>query len=321
MKVLVTGGAGFIGSHLAQALCGRGAEVTVLDDLSSGRLGNLAWSRSPGALEFVRGDVRDARLSAQLVAGCDWVFHQAAVASVPLSCAEPVRTNEINVAATLQLLVAARDAGVKRFVFASSSAVYGESSAPANRESDRVQPLSPYALQKYASERYGQLFRQLFGLETVSLRYFNVFGPRQSFASPYSGVIAKFCATMLAGTEPTIFGDGLQSRDFVSVENVVAANLLAAEQPAAQVAGGVFNIAGGESINLLRLVADLNELTGQRLASVFKPARPGDIKSSAADIGAARAHLGYQVTVNWREGLRRTLAASRAAEAGNGVVG
>lgn len=312
IQALVTGGAGFIGSHIAQALCQRGARVIVVDDLTTGDPRNLAWKGNGDALDLVQGDVRDTALMTKLVQGCDWVFHEAAIASVPQSVAQPVESNAINLEATLQLLVAARDAGVRRFMFASSSAIYGESEVKVKHETLPVLPLSPYALQKYGSERYGQMFHQLYGLETVALRYFNVFGPRQSATSPYSGVIAKFCTTMLQGQAPTIFGDGLQARDFVYVENAVAANLLAAEQPAEKVAGKVFNMAGGQTVTLLDLVAELNQLTGQNLAPVFQPARAGDIRHSEADISAARAGLGYDPQVPWTEGLRRTLDFYRA---------
>lgn len=307
MKALVTGGAGFIGSHIAEALCERGAQVVVLDNLSLGSTRNLAWKRNSHQLEFVQGDAADARLTKNLISGCDWVFHHAALPSVPLSVEKPLETNQQNLDAVLQLLVAARDAGVKRFMFASSSAIYGDSDAPVKRESDLPNPLSPYALQKYAAEKYGQLFYQLYGLETVSFRYFNVFGPRQSFDSPYSGVIAKFCTALLSGQSPTIFGDGKQSRDFVSIRNVVQANLLAAEAPANKVAGRVFNIGGGTSINLLDLMDELNRQTGQQVVPNFGPARPGDVRNSRADITAARTDLGYDPTVTWQQGIEETL--------------
>jgi nucleoside-diphosphate-sugar epimerase len=305
MKALITGGAGFIGSHLAEALCRCGAKVTVVDNLSLGKIANLDWKRAGDELEFVEGDVADESLMKQLIAGCDWVFHEAAMPSVPVSVAEPVKTNTQNLDATLRLLVLARDAGVKRFLFASSSAIYGDSDAPAKHEMLPPQPLSPYALQKYGAEKYGQLFHQLYGLPTVSLRYFNVFGPRQAFNSPYSGVIAKFCTGMLAGKAPVIYGDGLQSRDFTYIENVVQANLLAAEAPNA--AGKVFNVAGGQSISLLQLVGELNRLTGQTLKPQFEPSRVGDVRSSLADISAAERELGYRCEISWQEGLSRTL--------------
>lgn len=307
MKALVTGGAGFIGSHIAEALCARGARVTVLDNLSLGSTRNLAWRRSGHDLEFVQGDINDEPLVRKLIAGCDWVFHEAALPSVPLSVEKPFETNQTTLVGALQMLVAARDAKVRRFLFASSSAIYGDCEAEVKEESLPPRPLSPYALQKYAAEKYCQLFHQLYGLETVSLRYFNVFGPRQSFDSPYSGVIAKFCALLLEGRQPVIFGDGLQSRDFVSVENVVSANLLGAEAPVERVAGKVFNIAGGGSITLLQLLAELNRLTGQNIQPRFEPARAGDVRSSRADIAAARRDLGYEVKKSWQEGLKQTL--------------
>jgi UDP-glucose 4-epimerase len=307
MKALVTGGAGFIGSHLAEALCRRGAQVVVLDNLTLGKRHNLDWKKPGDALEFVEGDVGDEPLVRKLIGGCDWVFHEAALPSVPRSVAEPVRSNSQNLDATLQLLVVARDAKVKRFMFASSSSIYGDSDAPAKHEGLPPNPLSPYALQKYAAEKYGQMFHRLYGLPTVGLRYFNVFGPRQAFDSPYSGVIAKFCTRMLAGEEPVIFGDGTQARDFTYIENVVQANLLAAEAPVEKAAGRVFNVAAGQSISLLQLVADLNGLTNQNLKPRFEPPRAGDVRSSLADIGAARTSLGYRVTVDWATGLGRTL--------------
>lgn len=312
MKALVTGGAGFIGSHICEALCRRGAKVVVLDNLSTGNVRNLDWKKPGDELDFVQGEVADEPLVKKLVAGCDWVFHEAAQPSVPLSVSQPVQTNRDNLDASLALLVAARDAGVKRFMFASSSAVYGDSAAPVKHESHAVAPISPYGLQKYAAERYGQLFHQLYGFEAISFRYFNVFGPRQSFNSPYSGVIAKFCTIMLEGKAPLIFGDGLQTRDYVYVENVVNANLLAAEGDAKKVAGQVFNVGCGESITLLQLAAELNKLTGQNLAPSHQPPRTGDIKHSAADISAARAGLNYVPQVTWQKGLEHTLAFYRA---------
>lgn len=313
MKALITGGAGFIGSHLAEALCRMGAQVIVLDNLSLGAVRNLAWKRNSDALDFVQGDVLDEKLVQRLVAGCDWVFHEAALPSVPRSVAEPIKSNANNVDATLQLLVLARDAGVKRFMFASSSSIYGDVDVPYKHEGLPPNPLSPYALQKYAAEKYCQLFHRLYGMQTVSLRYFNVFGPRQAFDSPYSGVIAKFCTTMLAGKEPVIFGDGLQARDFTYIENVVQANLLAAEAPAEKAAGKVFNVAAGQSISLLQLVADLNRLTKQNLKPRFESPRAGDVRSSMADISAAQQDLGYKVKVTWQDGLERTLDFYRSA--------
>jgi nucleoside-diphosphate-sugar epimerase len=307
MKALVTGGAGFIGSQITEALCRRGARVVVLDNLSLGSLQNLAWKRPGDDLEFVQGDAGDEALLQKIVPGCDWVFHEAALPSVPLSVAEPVRSNAENLDATVKILVAARDAKVKRFLFASSSAIYGDNPVSPKREDLAPSPLSPYGLQKYASETYAGLFHQLYGLPTVSLRYFNVFGPRQSYNSPYSGAIARFCTAALAGQPPTIFGDGLQSRDFIYVANVVAANLLAAETPAERVAGRFFNVAGGQSITLLDLVNELNRLTGRPLTPRFEPPRAGDVRASQANISALQAATGYRVTVPWQEGLKHTL--------------
>lgn len=307
MKALVTGGAGFIGSHLAEALCRRGARVVVLDDLSLGNVKNLDWKRGGDEVEFVQGDVADEKLVKKLVPGCEWVFHEAAMPSVPRSVAEPVKSNVQNLDAALQMLVVARDAGVKRFLFASSSAIYGDTEVKSKHEQLAPNPLSPYALQKYGAEKYGQLFHRLYGLPAVSLRYFNVFGPRQAFDSPYSGVIAKFCTGMLAGKAPVIYGDGQQSRDFTYIENVVRANMLAVEAPADAVAGKVFNIAGGQSISLLQLVAELNRLTGQSLKPQFEPIRVGDVKNSQADITAAQQALGFESKVSWQDGLGRTL--------------
>jgi nucleoside-diphosphate-sugar epimerase len=307
MKALVTGGAGFIGSHIAHALCEKGASVVVLDNLSLGSKDNLAWKKNRHSLDLVIGDIMDSRLVNDVIQGCDWVFHHAAIPSVPFSVEKPLETNSANLDASLNLLIAARDARVKRFMFASSSAVYGDGGAPIKIETDIPNPLSPYALQKYSAEKYGQMFYHLYGLETVSFRYFNVFGPRQSFNSPYSGVIAKFCTLLLAGQSPTIFGDGLQSRDFVSVRNVVQANLLAAEGPAEKVSGKVFNIGCGESINLLQLLDELNRQTGQSIKPVFGPPRAGDVRSSNADISLALADLGYRPEVTWQDGIRETL--------------
>lgn len=307
MKALITGGAGFIGSHIAEALCRKGASVVVLDNLSLGSLKNLTWKKPGDDLEFVEGDIRDEALLAKLMPGIDWVFHEGALPSVPRSVAQPIESHDHTLNGSLKVLVAARDAGVKRLVFASSSSIYGDSDAPAKHESLPPNPLSPYALQKYGSEKYCQLFHRLYGLETVALRYFNVFGPRQAFDSPYSGVIAKYCTAMLKGERPLVFGDGTQARDFTFVQNAVSANLLAAEAPAEKAAGRVFNTAAGDSISLLDLIAELNTLTNQSLEPVFQAPRVGDVKNSRADISAAREALGYEVLVNWKEGVARTL--------------
>jgi nucleoside-diphosphate-sugar epimerase len=307
MKVLITGGAGFIGSHIAEALAAQGAEIVILDNLSSGDTGNLAWKKPSDKVDLVQGSAGDRELVRKVIVGCDWVFHQAALPSVPISVANPLGTNADNLDATVEMLVAARDAKVSRFVFASSSSIYGDAPEEIKHESLPPDPLSPYALQKYGAEKYCQLFHQLYRLNTVALRYFNVFGPRQSFNSGYSGVIARFCTQMLKQEAPTIFGDGKQTRDFVYVQNVVSANLLAATAPAESVSGAVFNIGGGESVNLLELHAELNRQTGQSIQPKFEPARQGDVRSSSASIKAAQGRLGYQVLVPWKEGLGRTL--------------
>jgi nucleoside-diphosphate-sugar epimerase len=307
IKALITGGAGFIGSHLAEALCRRGAKVLVLDDLSEGSLDNLAWRKNGDSLEFIQGSVLDPVLLRKILPGFHWVFHKAALVSVPRSVAEPLSSNSLNLDATLQLLALAREFGIQRFLFASSSAIYGNNPVLPKREDLAPEPLSPYALQKYAAEKYCQLFHQLYGLQTVAFRYFNVFGPRQSFNSPYSGVIARFCTAFLNRQIPIIFGDGQQTRDFTYVANVVEANLLAAEAPAEKVAGQVFNVATGQSITLLDLISELNRLTGQNVAPRFEPVRAGDVRHSAADIQGLQQALSFKVQATWQEGLRRTL--------------
>ena len=312
MKALVTGGAGFIGSHLAEALVRRGAQVVVLDNLSTGSRANLAGPGLAGRVEFVAGDVTDAAAVRRAMAGCDRVFHQAALVSVPKSVQYPRESHRDNVVGTLEVLTAARDAGVRRVVLASSSAVYGDRDEVTKREDLPPLPLTPYALQKYAAERYGQLFHALYGLETVALRYFNVFGPRQAADSPYSGVIARFCAAFLANQRPTVFGDGHQSRDFVYVANVIAANLAAAEAAAGRVAGRVFNVGTGTSLTLLELIGELQRLTGHALEPQFEPPRPGDVRFSNADVAAATRDLDYRVTVSWQAGLAATLDWYRA---------
>ena len=311
MKTLVTGGAGFIGSHLAEALCRRGDNVVVLDDLSSGTLDNLAW-RGPGdELEFVQGDAGDDVLLKQLLKGCDCVFHLAAMPSVQQSINAPLESNRRNLETTLRLFVTARDARVGRVVFASSSSVYGEASADEKQEASHPQPLSPYAVQKYAAEQYGQLFYRLYALPVVTLRYFNVFGPRQDYDSEYAGVVARFCKAVLGSRPITIYGDGRQSRDFTYIDNVVSANLLAAAAPEEKIAGRIFDCATGNSVSVIELAAALTELTGTPLAQSLEPSRIGDIRDSRADISAIESELGYRVLVSWKEGLRRTLNSYR----------
>jgi nucleoside-diphosphate-sugar epimerase len=307
MKAVVTGGAGFIGSHIAEALCHEGMDVCVLDDESCGNGAKLAWQRPSDRLEYVRGDIRNAELLRKVLAGASWVFHHAAVASVPASVADPAGTNSVNLDATLHLLLAARDANVQRLLFASSSAVYGEGNDQKRREDDPTQPSSPYGLQKLAAEKYCVLAESLYGVPTVCFRYFNVFGPRQSFDSPYSGVIARFCTAAIQGEAATIFGDGQQSRDFIHISNVVRANLTAAKAPAAAVAGQVFNIGSGNSVTVERLYETTARLAGSSVPARREPARAGDIRHSCADISRAQAAFGYRVGIGFEEGLRDTL--------------
>jgi UDP-glucose 4-epimerase len=298
---LVTGGAGFIGSHLAEALLKRGDSVRIADDFSSGKKANLR----PGA-EVIEGDLADDGVAARAVAGCDYVLHQAAVPSVPRSVNDPLGTHRANVDATIQLLVAARDAGVKRFIFAGSSSTYGNSSVLPKREDMRPAPISPYALQKLMGEQYCQLFTAVYGLETVTTRYFNVFGPRQAPDSQYSGVISLFVKALLAGQAPLIHGDGRQTRDFTYVTNVVDGVLRAAA--AEKVSGEVINIATGGRISLLELVRAIQLILGSKVSPTFGPSREGDVKDSQADIFKARKLLGYEPAVPFEEGLRHTVA-------------
>ncbi|MGZ8921520.1 MAG: NAD-dependent epimerase/dehydratase family protein [Limisphaerales bacterium] len=302
MTALVTGGAGFIGSHLVEALCARGISVTVLDDLSLGLEKNL--SQIKGNVELLKGSVCDRGLVRKAVLRKDWVFHFAAYPSVPYSIEHPEITNEINLQSTLALLTECAAARVKRVVFASSSAVYGNRAEVA-RETDAVSPLSPYALQKYAAEQYVLLFSALRGMPGTALRYFNVFGPRQSFNSPYSGVIARFCTALLAGERPVIFGAGDQSRDFISVHDVVQAILLAAEKSEAM--GRVFNVGNGEPTSVLDLLNSLNRINGTAIEPDFQPRRSGEIQFSCADISAAKEYLGFAPKVSLEAGLKETL--------------
>jgi UDP-glucose 4-epimerase len=307
MKALITGGAGFIGSHLAEALCRRGDSVIVVDDLSSGRLENLAWCARGDPLEFVQGDAGDEASLKPLLERCDCVFHLAAMPCVQRSIAAPLESNRTNLETTLRLFVAARDARVGRVVFASSSSVYGEAKAETKNEAARSEPLSPYAVQKYAAEQYGQLFYRLYALPVVSLRYFNVFGPRQDYDSQYAGVVARFCKAILNSEPITIYGDGQQSRDFTYIDNVVSANLLAAEASKEKIAGRIFDCATGNSVSVIELAVALAKLTCRPLAQSLEPSRVGDIRASHANIGAIENELGYRVSVSWKEGLRRTL--------------
>ncbi len=314
-RYLVTGIAGFIGSNLARQLVARGEQVRGVDNLSTGHRANL--EEIAGQIEFIAGDLKDADTAAQACAGIDYVLHQAALPSVPRSVADPRSSHDNNITATLNVLLAARAAGVKRVVYAASSSAYGNTPTLPKHESMRPNPISPYAVAKLTGELYMQSFWRVYGLETVSLRYFNVFGPRQDANSQYSAVLAKFISSMLRGEAPTIFGDGEQSRDFTYVDNVVEANLQACHAPAERAAGEVFNVATGERITLNHVFATLKELTGYAGSAHYGPERAGDIKHSLADISGARAALGYAPRVDFKEGLRRTVAWYREQGSGS----
>lgn len=305
---LVTGGAGFIGSHLAEALVRQGHRVRVLDNFSSGKEENL--STIGDRIEVIRGDIRDPGAVARAVEGMAWVFHQAAAASVPRSVEDPRGVNDTNVAGTLNVLLASREAGVGRVIYAASSSAYGESLKLPKHEGMPTDVRSPYAASKVAGEDYCKAFYRVYGLETVSLRYFNVFGPRQDPDSPYAAVIPLFITALLDGREPQIYGDGEQTRDFTYVTNAVEANLLAAE--AERVPGTVINIACGRRYSLNDLLERLARITGVTVEPVRVPPRPGDVLHSKADISAARHLLGYEPVVSFEEGLERTVAWHRA---------
>jgi len=300
---LVTGGAGFIGSHLATALVERGKRVRVLDNLSTGSRQNLA--HLGGRVELIEGDLLDQATVERAVAGAEVIYHQAALASVPRSVEKPLDTNAACVTGTLQLLDAARRAGVRRVIYAGSSSAYGNQPKMPKSESDLPSPLSPYAAAKLAGEYYCRAFTETYGLETVVIRYFNVFGPRQDPHSEYSAVIPLFVTAMLAGRRPTVFGDGRQSRDFTFIDNVVAGNLAAEHAPEA--VGRVFNVACGQQFSLLELIASINRVLGTNIEPEFAPPRAGDVRESLADISEARAALGYQPAVDFDEGLRRSI--------------
>lgn len=312
MKVLVTGGGGFIGSNLVEALLRRGDDVRVIDDFSTGRRENLAevpeWAAAGGGqFELVEGDIRDLDTVHQVVEGCDVVLHQAAIPSVARSVDDPITSHKVNLDGTLNLLVAARDARVHRFVAASSSSLYGESPTLPKVETMNPAPISPYGLDKYGAESYCRLFTRLYGLQTVALRYFNVFGPRQDPGSEYSAVIPKFITRMAGGEAPVIFGDGEQTRDFTYVDNVVQANLLGAEAPESA-CGEAYNVACGDRISLLELVERLNRILGTGLKAKHQEPRAGDIKHSLAGIEKIEQNLGFEVRVALDEGLERTVA-------------
>ena len=302
---LVTGGAGFIGSNIVEALVVAGLRVRVLDDLSNGLERNLA--AFGGSVDLIRGDIRDASVVETAMRGVTVVLHLAALGSVARSVADPLTTNAVNVDGTLNVLRAARDAGVRRLVFSSSSSVYGDNPTLPKHEDLSPAPISPYAVSKLAGEAYVRVFARLYNIETVCLRYFNVFGPRQRPDSEYAAVIPRFMRWALAGQPLVVYGDGQQSRDFTYVSNVVRANLLAAEAPG--VSGRVFNVACGERYSLLDIVGNLEEALGRPLEVVHEPARPGDVRHSHADISTAGEALGYDVSVGFAEGLSRTLAA------------
>jgi nucleoside-diphosphate-sugar epimerase len=300
---VVTGGAGFIGSHMVEELSRRGESVRVVDSLITGHRHNLAHIKN---VEFVEGDLADIEVARRGMAGADYVLHQAAIPSVPRSVDDPLTSNRANIDATLNVLVAARDAGVKRVVYAASSSAYGDSPTLPKEEEMPTAPKSPYALQKLVGEQYMQMFTSLYGLETVSIRYFNVFGPRQDPSSPYSGVISLFITALLAGKQPIIYGDGEQTRDFSYVANSVDAVLKACVAPG--VGGQVINVATGERISLNRLFRTLRDVIGaDGLEPIYKPARAGDVRDSLADLTKARTLLKYEPVVTFEEGLRRTV--------------
>jgi UDP-N-acetylglucosamine/UDP-N-acetyl-alpha-D-glucosaminouronate 4-epimerase len=302
MRYVVTGGAGFIGSNIVDELVRRGESVVVLDDLSAGKEDNLADIRNK--ISFIKGSINDIEAIRRSMQEADYVIHLAARTSVPRSVKDPVETNRVNIDGTLNMLMAARDARVKRVVLAASSSAYGETPTLPKIETMQPEPISPYGVTKYACELYAQVFGRVYGLQSVSLRYFNVFGPRQDPSSPYSGVLSKFCSAFLEGTDPVVFGDGEQTRDFTYIENVVQATLLACDAPAAS--GKVVNVGTGERISLNRTLELLREISGNALEAKYEPAREGDIRDSQADITLSRELLGYDPTVNFAEGLRRT---------------
>jgi nucleoside-diphosphate-sugar epimerase len=307
-KYLVTGGAGFIGSHLSEELVRRGHTVRVADSLITGKRTNL--SHVPD-VEFLEGDLADEPFARRAVEGMDYVLHQAAIPSVPRSVKDPITSNRANVDATLNVLVAARDAGVKRLVFAGSSSAYGNTPTLPKHEEMPSNPLSPYALQKVVGEQYLQMFTRLYGLETVSIRYFNVFGPRQDPSSPYSGVISVFATALLENRSPTIYGNGEQTRDFTYVANVVDGVLRACEASGAS--GEVINVATGGRISLNQLFETMRALVGSTVKPTYADTRAGDVRDSQADIAKAQRVLGYEPAVSFEQGLERTLAWYRTA--------
>src|SRR5688572_67711 len=299
---LVTGGAGFIGSHLAEELRRRGHRVRIADSLITGKKRNIEHLRD---VEFLEGDLADVAFAREAVAGCEYVLHQAAIPSVPRSVQDPLTSNRANVDGTLNVLLAARDAKVRRLVFAASSSAYGNTPTLPKHEGMPTNPLSPYALQKVIGEQYLQMFTRLYGLETVSIRYFNVFGPRQDPSSPYSGVISVFATALLQNRPPTIYGTGEQTRDFTYVANVVDGVLRACEAPGAS--GQIINVATGGRISLNQLFETMRRLVGATVQPVYAELRAGDVSDSQADISLAREVLGYQPTVSFEAGLKATV--------------
>jgi nucleoside-diphosphate-sugar epimerase len=303
---LITGISGFIGSSIARGLLAEGATVRGLDNLSTGNLANIEEIRSQ--IDFRHADVQDSHALASACKGIDFVFHEAAIPSVPKSVDDPVGTNGPNLTGTLNVLEAARQAGVKRVLYAASSAAYGDDPTLPKTETMLPGPISPYAVQKLAGEHYLASYARVFGLETVALRYFNIFGPRQDPSSQYSGVLARFISLMLASQTPTIYGDGLTSRDFTYIDNVVSANLLAARAPAANVSGKVFNVATGRRVTLLEAYEHIKRITGYTGTINHAPEREGDIKHSVADISLAQDAFGYKVVADLAYGLEQTIA-------------
>jgi len=304
-SILVTGGAGFIGSNLTEALLRKGHRVRVLDNFSTGKRANLILDETYPSLEIVEGDIRDFALCQKAMKGMEYVFHQAALASVPQSVEDPLTANAVNVEGTLNVLLAAKSEKVRRFIYASSCAVYGDDPILPKREDMVPVPLSPYALQKYIGERYGRLFSQLYGLETVALRYFNIFGPKQDPNSIYSAVIPRFIDALTDERSPIVFGDGEQSRDFVYIDNVVQANLLA--MFAKQLYGEVINIGCGKKTSLNRLLDVLKEILGSKVSAIYQEARKGDIRESLADIQKGKEILNYKPQVGIEAGLKMTV--------------
>jgi UDP-glucose 4-epimerase len=305
--VVVTGGAGFIGSHLVEALLGAGYPVRVVDNLSTGHRSNLAHLE--GRYDWVEGDVADFEVARRAAAGAEFIFHEAAIPSVPRSVREPLLSHASGPTATLNMLEAARQAGARRFIFAASSSAYGETEELPKHEGMLPSPLSPYAVGKLAGEHYVSVYARTMGLDGVSLRYFNIFGPRQDPSSPYSGVISKFAQVMSRGERPLIYGDGTQTRDFTYVGNAVAANL-AALRAGRPLGGAVVNVGTGRRVSLLDLVGAINGVLGTALEPVFEPTRAGDVRDSQASLDLARSVLGYEPSVDFEEGLRRTLQAA-----------